>query len=291
MKKIFWLLCLLMVARVSAQDTLKVVQADWEQKLKVTTYGKDPIAGKYYNIRGIKIYCETYGSGEPLLLIHGNGGSIDNFIMQIPYLSKKYQVIAVDSRAQGKSVDNKDSLSYEMMADDLAALLQQMKIESANVIGWSDGGINALLLAMRHPEKVKKLAITGANLWPDDTAMEPSEWLNMQKGFREITDKSPKTAQDSLSYKLQKLMATQPNITLGQLSKISVPVLVIGGDHDMIRPEHTLQIFRALPRASLWILPNSGHATLVSYAAEFNRTVASFFNHEFNKRSPQDKFF
>src|SRR5882762_7148064 len=102
------------------------------------------------------MYCEVYGSGAPMLIIHGNGGSINNFVMQIPYFSKKYKVILADSRAQGKSVDNTDSLSYEMMADDYAALLTALHIDSANVIGWSDGGIEGLLLAIRHPEKVRK---------------------------------------------------------------------------------------------------------------------------------------
>ena len=126
-------------------------------------YGDNPKGGKYYTIRGIKIYCEIYGSGKPLLMIHGNGGSIASFQENIPYFSKKYKVIVADSRSQGKSKDLNDSLSFEMMADDEAALLDELHIDSAYVLGWSDGGINALLLAMRHPEKVIKLASTGAN--------------------------------------------------------------------------------------------------------------------------------
>lgn len=94
----------------------------------------------------------------------------------IPYFSQLYKVIAVDSRAQGKTTDISDSLSFEMMADDEAALLDQMHIDSAYVIGWSDGGIIALLLAMRHPSKVIKFASTGANIWPDSTAILPSLW-------------------------------------------------------------------------------------------------------------------
>ena len=90
--------------------------------------------------------------------------------------TKKYKVIIADSRAQGKSTDKGDSLTYEMMADDYAALLDAMKIDSAYVIGWSDGGINGLLLAIRHPKKVKKLATTGANLVPDTTAVPQQIW-------------------------------------------------------------------------------------------------------------------
>ena len=114
-------------------------------------YGNNKSAGKYFTVRGINIYTEQYGNGKPLLLIHGNGGNISSMAKIIPFFSQKYKVIAIDSRAHGKSVDQADSLSFEMMADDNAALLEQMKIDSAYVIGWSDGGIVALVMAIRHP--------------------------------------------------------------------------------------------------------------------------------------------
>src|ERR1700743_1300951 len=122
-----------------------------------TPYGNNPKAGKYYNIRGIKMYCEVYGSGKPLLFIHGNAGSISTFSALIPWFSQKYQVIVADGRGQGRSYDPKDSLSFEMMADDYSALLDQLHVDSADVMGWSDGGIVALVLAMRHPEKTQRI--------------------------------------------------------------------------------------------------------------------------------------
>ena len=127
-------------ASVFSQD-LKKIEDDFNNQIKngKIPYGNNPAAGKYYDIRGFKMYCETYGEGQPVLIIHGNGGSINNFVYQIPYFSQKYKVIIADSRAQGKSKDDGDSLSYEMMADDYAALLSALKIDSAFVIGWSDG--------------------------------------------------------------------------------------------------------------------------------------------------------
>lgn len=116
-------------------------------------YGNNPAAGKYQPVNSIRLYYETYGQGPPLLLLHGNGGSLEAFRKNIPYFAKRYRVIAVDSRAQGKSVDLSDTLSFEQMADDFAALLTSLRIDSAYVVGWSDGGIDALLLAMRHPGK------------------------------------------------------------------------------------------------------------------------------------------
>ncbi|HEY8782908.1 MAG TPA: alpha/beta hydrolase [Mucilaginibacter sp.] len=165
-----------------------------------TMYGRNPAVGKYADIRGFKMYYETYGTGEPLLIIHGNGGSINNFLYQIPYFAKNYQVITADSRAQGKSVDPTDSLSYEMMTDDLNALLDNLHLKSCYVIGWSDGGINGLLLAIRHPDKVKKLAVTGANLWPDTTAVDPFVYNYALKMNITVSDslKKMKTASPEL---------------------------------------------------------------------------------------------
>ena len=138
---------------------------------KDSIYGHNPRAGHYANIRGFKMYYEIYGKGEPVLLIHGNTGSINDFSGQISYFAQHYRVILADSRAHGKSLDASDSLSYEMMAEDFNALLDELHIKSCNIIGWSDGGNNGLLLAIHHPNKVKRLAITGANIWVDSSAI------------------------------------------------------------------------------------------------------------------------
>lgn len=153
-------------------------------------YGNDGRSGHYLDTRGIKLYYEVYGQGEPLLFIHGNGGSINNFENQIPFFAAHYKVIAVDSRAHGKSADAGDSLTFEMMADDFNALLDSLHLSKAYVIGWSDGGINGLLLAIRHPDKVKKLAITGANLWPDTTGLTPYVFHLIEQGSAELRKKS-----------------------------------------------------------------------------------------------------
>ncbi len=253
-------------------------------------YGSNPAAGKYYTIRGFKMYAETYGTGKPLLIIHGNGGSIDNFVNQIPFFAKKYKVIIADSRAQGKSVDLTDSLSYEMMADDYAALLTEMKVDSANVIGWSDGGINGLLLAIRHPEKVAKLAVTGANLWPDSTAVYNDVIQLVQPEYNALKTAAIKTPQQKAGWKLVRLLLDEPHIPLSGLHKISVPTLVIGGDHDVIKPEHTMLIAHNIPQSYLWILPNSGHSTPIVYKDDFNKQVDAFFSQPFRKIEKELRF-
>ncbi len=246
-------------------------------------YGNNTAAGKYYTVRGIKMYVEEYGKGKPLLLIHGNGGNISSMAPLIPYFSQRYRVIATDSRAHGRSTDPSDSLSFEMMADDEAALLEQMHIDSAYVIGWSDGGIVSLVLAMRHPDKVIKLASTGANLWPDSTALIPSLW-NEEKSYYDSSHlKIFTTPQEKNAWKVFLLDWLQPNIRLSELQKIVCPSLIISGDHDLIRPEHTIGIYQHISKAYLWILPNSSHGTLIEHTDEFNKKVNEFFEGPFKQ--------
>jgi len=245
-------------------------------------YGSNAIAAKYISTRGVKFYCEIYGKGDALLLIHGNSGSINNFKYQIPYFSKHYKVIAVDSRAQGKSIDYGDSLTYEMMADDFNALLDSLHIQSAFVIGWSDGGINGLLLALRHPEKVKKLAETGANLIPDTSVFDPAGNASMQTSIKELKSKAMDEATRN-QLKLIHMMQIEPNIPSVSLRNIKCPVFVIGGDHDVILPAHTLDIYNNINDAYLWIVPKSGHATLQRYHNEFNKKVHDFFTQPYTK--------
>jgi pimeloyl-ACP methyl ester carboxylesterase len=247
-------------------------------------YGNNKVAGKYYFVRGIKMYAEEYGSGKPLLLIHGNGGNISSMASIIPYFSRQYKVIVTDSRAHGKSTDKNDSLSFEMMADDEAALLDEMHIKAAYVIGWSDGGIIALALAMRHPGKVIKLASTGANLWPDSTAIIPSLWKDDKQHFDSFKSKIFTTVKEKNDWKIFMLDWLQPNIPLSSLQKIQCPSLIISGDHDVITLEHTLKIYQNIPQAYLWILPNSGHATLNEHTDEFNKKVNAFFVNPFKNR-------
>jgi len=247
-------------------------------------YGNNPAVGKYYDINGIKLYCEEYGEGEPLLLLHGNGGSISAFSNNIPYLAKKYRVIAVDSRAQGKSVDDGDNLTFEMMADDFAALLDAMHIDSAYVIGWSDGGIDALLLAMRHPEKVRKLVSTGANLWPSADAFAPGVWDAFTAEHDAGIKKAWTTQAEKNHWKLFLLDWNHPHIALKDLHAIQCPSLIVCGDHDMIPVEHTTLIYQNIPKAYLWVVPNSGHATLAEHRDEFNRKADEFFSTPFHER-------
>jgi pimeloyl-ACP methyl ester carboxylesterase len=198
-------------------------------------------------------------------------------------------VIAVDSRAHGNSKDLADSLTFEMMADDFNALLDSLHVDSCYVIGWSDGGINGLLLAIRHPDKVRKLAITGANLWADSTGLTPFVY-NRIKQENEDLRKKRQTAEVKNKLKISDLDLYQPNITPGQLRGISCPTLVIGGDHDVIPVQHTVLIAESIPRSYLWIIPESGHSTPVVKKDQFNPLVEEFFKKPYRKIEGEASF-
>lgn len=251
--------------------------------------GNNEVSGNYLKTRGVKLYYEIYGKGEPLLFIHGNGGSMNAFYQNIPFFSKKYKVIAVDSRAHGKSTDTGDSLSFEMMADDFNALLDSLHLDSCYVIGWSDGGINGLLLAIRHPDKVKKLATTGANLVPDTTGLIPFVYHGMVDESSGL-HKKKLTPEQKNHLKILDLDVYQPHITAQQLQTIKCPVLVIGGDHDVIPVRHTVFIAENINKSYLWIIPNSGHSTPIAKKDQFNSLVDDFFSHPYRKIEGQATF-
>lgn len=244
---------------------------------KKSGFGNNSGHAKSIFTRGVNFYIEEYGKGEPIILLHGNGGDISAFTTIIPILKKQFRVIAMDSRAHGKSADKNDSLSFEMMADDVSAIVDSLHLGKVYIVGWSDGGIVGIEFAMRHPEQLKKMAVTGANLWPDSTALEPKVWLEAEQYFFQNKDKKWVTEKERNDWKIFLLDWYQPNITLKEIAAITTPSLIIAGDHDLIRLSHTKQIFSNIPNAGLWIVPFSGHGTLIEHPAEFCQEIIRFF--------------
>jgi pimeloyl-ACP methyl ester carboxylesterase len=173
-------------------------------------YGSNPAAGKTFMHDGIKLYYEVYGVGEPLLLVHGNGGSIADFKPQIDYFRQHYKVIAMDSRDQGRSGDSPGALNYEVMTDDLAALIDHLKCGPVDVLGWSDGGIEALLLGVRHPESVRKIAAMAANLKPDGLYPVILGWIKSNLTSLSAADRE--NSQGKREAKLMEMMLREPQI-------------------------------------------------------------------------------
>lgn len=267
MKKILPLLLILYATCTLAQTDASI------------PYGNNPQAGNYKQINGIKIYYEIYGSGKPLFLLHGNGGQIRSQAKRIAYFSQYFKVIAVDSRGHGKSIDERP-LTYDQMADDISVLMDSLHIDSAYIWGQSDGGILGLLIAIHHPEKVGRLATFGANLFPGKEAVydEADKWVvDSMK-----TTKSPKTKQ------LFTLMVYQPHITDADLKKIKCPVLIMSGDRDFIRLEHSIKIFNGIPNANFFVMPGATHFGAYQKPELFNMVLMDFFTKPFSKLSTMD---
>jgi pimeloyl-ACP methyl ester carboxylesterase len=247
-------------------------------------YGANAEAGHTFTHDGVTLYYEVYGSGEPLLLVHGNGGSIGDLAAQVDHFKQHYRVIAMDSRDQGRSADSPDALTYEKMTDDLAALLDHLHTGPVNVLGWSDGGIEALLLGVRHPAKVKKIAAMAANLNPTDRALYAEVLGLIKQMMADVPAAERETPKGRRELKVTGMMLVQPNIEPTALERITAPTLVLASDHDVIVDGHTLEIYHHIPNSQLAIFPDATHMIPYDDPATFNATVERFFRTPFVKR-------
>jgi len=234
-------------------------------------FGQDRTAGHRASLNGIELYYEIHGQGTPLVLLHGNGGSMGDFQNQISVLSAHFQVIGVDSRCQGKSGGDPASLSYRQMAEDVRSLLLHLSAPPAYVLGFSDGGIVGLLLAMQAPDALRALAVSGANVRQDETAF-PGESL---EGMRKVVAEG--SSASALERALNRMMLEEPDLPFEELTGIGCPTLIMAGDHDLIKLEHTVRIFQSIPGAELCIFPHCDHFFFVENPALFNQVVPEFF--------------
>ena len=237
-------------------------------------YGNNNEAGNFKKINGINLYYEIYGTGKPLILLHGNGGSIRGQQGKIKFFSKQYQVIAIDSRSHGKSIDPSPNLTYVQMAEDVRVLMDSLKIDSANIFGQSDGGIIGLLLAIKYPKRVSKLATFGANIFPGKKAIVDE--------LEDMMNDSIRLTKDKNTLKLNLLMAHQPNITTKDLQKIECPVLIMSGDRDAIRLEHSIKIFNAIKNSNFFVMPGATHGGSWEKPELFNLILSDFLEKPFS---------
>jgi pimeloyl-ACP methyl ester carboxylesterase len=245
-------------------------------------YGANPAAAHTFSHDGVALYYETYGRGDLLLLVHGNGngngngngGSIADLAAQIAHFSTSYRVVAMDSRDQGRSSDSPGDLTYEKMSDDLAALLDHLDSGPAHVLGWSDGGIQALLLAIRHPAKVKSIIAVAANLNSTEDAFPPNVAAWLESYVEAISD--DESPEGKRAFKVARIMLKQPSISRASLESITAPAPIMAGDRDLVRDEHTVDIFHHIPNSQLAIFPNATHMLPYDEPASFNATVERF---------------
>lgn len=233
---------------------------------KNKTVEKDRMAFKsgYSDVNGIKMYYEIYGQGKPIVLIHGGGSTIQtNFGKLIPLLSKHRKVIAIELQAHGRTSDRNADLSFEQDADDVATLLKNLNIDSADILGFSNGGTTTLQIAIRHPEVVDKIILCSAlakrNGVPDWFwgFMAQAKLENMPK---QLQDGYKKVAADSnglqnMHNKDAKRVINFKDIPDEQIKAIKKPTLIIIADKDIITPEHAIELHRQIANSALAIIP------------------------------------
>jgi pimeloyl-ACP methyl ester carboxylesterase len=237
-------------------------------------------------VNGIKIWYSTWGpaGARPVLFLHGGLGNSDYFGKQISALEKKYRVIVMDSRGHGRSTRDGQPYSYDLMASDVIGLLDYLKIQRIAIVGWSDGAIIGLDIAIHHPERIAKLFAFAANSDPSGVAdISKSKVFNdyINGTEKEYAALSP-TPKDHKAFldEIGKMWASQPNFTKQQLAGITTPTLIVDGDHDeAIKRENTEYMAATIPHAGLLILPRVGHFAFLQDPAQFNDALKHFLTH------------
>lgn len=247
--------------------------SQYKAEAESSVYGKNDSSGNYLELKDTKLYYEVYGEGEPLFLLHGNSGSIQDFYQQIPVLSRQFKVIAVDTRGQGKSIDtSKKDFTYAMFADDVKALAVKLGLSKINIAGWSDGGITGLEFALKYPENCNKVIAIGANAFPEGVDDKLVSHMKNQLLVLNIENKPEKFNEK----RLVKIMLNEPHISKKDLAKIKNPVLVIAGDKDVIKQEHTEMMAKQIPNAELKIYKDATHMIPFEKADELNGEILKF---------------
>jgi pimeloyl-ACP methyl ester carboxylesterase len=276
---LIWVLIFAIVAPSRADEIWQTLPA-FPPMPKADTSGR-------VDVNDISMYYAVYGGGDParetVILLHGGLSHSDIWGYQIPALTAAgYRVIAADSRGHGRSTRSARPFGYALMAADVAALMDSLKIRKAAIIGWSDGGIIGLDLAMNHADKVSKVFAFGANTSVtgsrDDIAGNETfnRYMNNMATDYERLSPTP-TEYEAFVAQITKMWATQPNYTADQLATIQVPVMIADGDHDeAIRQEHNREMVGLIPGARLNIFQGASHFAFLQRPEQFNAAMLEF---------------
>ncbi|MBR7837074.1 alpha/beta hydrolase [Actinospica durhamensis] len=240
--------------------------------------------GELIETGAIRIYHEVHGSGEPVVLLHGGMASIDLWQAQTAALSPHYRVYLPERRGHGRTPDVPGPITYELMAADTVAYLDRMELARVDLVGWSDGALIAALVALAHPDRVRKLVLIGQYFNPDGQRPEARV---LQESFARNPPAMLKDLYATLSpdgpdhfglvfAKMLHMLETEPNIALETLAQISAPTLIMQGDDDAVTVEHSAAAARAIPDAQLAVLPGTTHAAPLEKPDLINRLILDF---------------
>lgn len=253
----------------------------WLELPATPTLPSTKVSG-YAPIHGAQIWYGVYGRGEPVIFLHGGLANSNYWGHQVRALSKNYQVIVMDSRGHGRSTNNDTPYSYDTMMEDVIGLMDFLKIKQAAIVGWSDGGIIGINMAIHHPDRITKLFAFGANSNPNGTK-DPSSsnvfttYANVRaKEEYQKLSKTPKDYEKFLG-QIEKMWKSQPDFTKAQLNSIKTPTWIVDGDRDEgIKRENTEFMADQIPNSGLLIQPQVSHFSFIQDPVQFNRDVLHF---------------
>ena len=237
--------------------------------------------GKCVDINDVHIYYETYGAGMPVLVLHGGLGSIEGMGQQIKALANSHFVVAPDSRGHGRSTDSNAPFSYSLMSSDMLKLLDHLQIDQVDVVGWSDGGIVGLDLAIHHPKRIRRLVAISANYDVNGLLESPtSEGEIPHPPLRYRIFAQDRAHWPALYRKVVTMWQTQPHYTLNDLENIKVPTLIMAGELDNIKREHINQLSKAIPNSEKVLIAGATHWLPVEKPDIVNSHILSFLDGE-----------
>ncbi len=253
----------------------------------------DAPRGAYADVNGVRIWYEVRGAGAPVVLLHGGMSTIEtSFEKVLPELTRRYRVVAVEQVGHGHSPDADRPYSYARMADDTAAVLRNLRIERADLVGWSDGAEVALQLAIRHPQLVRRMVLSGvttalAGMEPKalqsvrDTSAEEMarKWGPLREAYeRASPDGAAHWPRFVAKVRALWLDPAEQDMGAAKVAAIAAPTLVVAGDRDTVRPEHAVELFRNLRHGQLCILPGTGHGTFRARAEWLLPIITAFLD-------------
>lgn len=231
---------------------------------------------------GAQIWYATYGSGLPVILLHGGLGHSGNWGYQVPALVKGgYRAVVIDSRGHGRSTRDERPYTYELMASDVRAVMDALHVEKAALVGWSDGACTALILAANAPERVAGVFFFACNMDPSGTK-EIEFTPTLERCFsRHVKDYAQLSATpdqfEAFAEAVGLMQKTEPNYSAQDLAKISVPVVIVQSEHDeFIKLEHAEYLAQSIPNAEFIMLPGVSHFAPLQRPEQFNRAMLAF---------------
>jgi pimeloyl-ACP methyl ester carboxylesterase len=287
MRRVLLLLLLLIIIPAQGAGAAEL----WQTLPPTPSPISDGRAG-YAQVNGIRLYYVDAGSGPAVVLLHGGLANSDYLSDQARALAASYRVILVDSRGHGRSTRDERPFGYELMADDVLALLDTLKIDKAAIVGWSDGAIIGLDLAMRHPERITGVFAFGANTstsgLKDDVERNPTFAAYIERAGREYARLSATPGEyTAFRDQIAKMWEREPNWTDAQLREIRTPIWIVDGEHDEgIKREHTEYMAATIPGARLVIFPDLSHFAFLQDPQAFNKAVRAFLGERPPPASP-----